>query len=142
MSGLRQVLPRAGRRAYEWLSAPALAVLDVLVAAVVWAVLTSSHSPFVRLVVLVPVLAVGGSSFVVRNRWWRPKPACEVRNCTNRSEGQTVATNVEDVEVYRAVCHDHWMLWRGPGVGSPEAAAMRDQLVVLWGWPGTAWARS
>lgn len=128
------------RRAYELVSSPALAILDGAVIGVLWGTAQSDWSRWVKGVVIVSVLAVGASSFVFRNAWWRPRPKCEVKNCPNRSTGQTCATHVGGAKVDRRVCDEHWQEWRKPG-GQWASAPERDRLMREWGWPGEAWWR-
>lgn len=129
------------RRAYEFATRPVFAILDVGVVAVVWWVLGSSYSHWVKGLVIVPVLVVGASSFLALNHWWRPQPKCESRGCPNRAGGQTCATMDEHGKHRdRRVCDAHWNVWRRPGVGRDGAEA-RDEMMRAWGWPGSAWWR-
>lgn len=128
------------RRGYEFLSKPSLAILDLIVLGVLWGMLNSDHSHLVKGLVIVPVLIGGAVSFLFVNTWWRPKPKCEVCNCTNRAGGQTCATNLDGKQVFRLVCDDHWEMWRKPG-GKWASASERDTLMEKWCWPGEAWWR-
>jgi hypothetical protein len=130
------------RRIYEGITAPAVSLLDVMVVGFTWGTALSDYSKPVKLVVIVVVLAIGGSSFLFRNQWWRPKPRCEVKNCPNRSGGQTCATDPgSGVAVYRRVCDEHWGMWRKPDGEHWGVAEERDELMRQWGWPGESWFR-
>lgn len=127
------------RRAFTYLTRPRLALLDLVVVVVLWWVLTSTYDRWIKGVVVVPLLVVGGSGLWY-GRWWRPKPRCEVKNCTNPQGEQVAATSVEGVKVFRRLCDPHWKLWVHPR-GAEDAVEVRDRLTREWGWPGEAWWR-
>lgn len=120
---------------------PALGLFDAVMIVLIWWVLNSTYDRWVKALVIVPALAVGGSAFVY-GRWWRLTTRCDVRNCPNPAGPQLAATSVPGTteKVYRHVCDDHWKLWAKPP-GHTDQVEGRDALMVEWGWPGEAWWR-
>lgn len=119
---------------------PVLPIFDVVIIVVIWWVLNSTYDRWVKALVIVPALVMGGSAFVY-GRWWRLKTPCEVKNCPNPAGPQLAATDVMAEKVYRRLCDDHWKMWVAPPTHRGEPWLGRDDLMAEWGWRGEAWWR-
>lgn len=128
------------RRVWTALTRPGVSIVDGIVAGSLYWTLTSDGSRWWKAAILVPILAIGATSFWTMDHWWKPKARCEVRGCRNSAGGQTAATNIDGKRVYRSLCEAHWEQWRKPN-GRWSSADERDKLMRKWGWRGEAWWR-